>query len=623
MNTKKIYNALVGVALSALIASPILAQGTPKNRAALAAEVTSQLASGQSGGITALQVRTVLYDVIASDFNALTDFTPEPALGNPGTNGFLLSSLTNGTRSWIAPSGGGGGGLTSFTSGNATGLFTTALGGSPTTSPALTFSLSTTSANYIWAGPTLGGSGTPSYRLLVAADLPLATTGAAGAVIPDGSTVTVSSGTISVPTATSSTKGIVKPDNATITVNGSGVISVPVATNSTLGSVRPDGSTITVNGSGVISTAGSSQFIGSTLYVDQRMGSDSTGNGSVINPFASIAPAIAVIVADKANLSSTHSYAIQVGPGFYNETVAMTPYTVLMGQGSDGHSLTSIANVNNNPIWEGIGGLYFDGAFFGFVNVTIQNSFSFQPVRVINPFLFADNSFFDNWTIQCGGNGGQMTFRNCVMNDLGVTELMDLNVFIGCEFNVLSLETGNHGRSPVAQFYSCAWHNQVTNEYGIKGTAGTALDTATVYLANCRIPDEEWTGPYNVYSDISSLPNGLGGTTSSPFFVVTSPSTFTVTSPGVGITLKTSTSGGTLAINALNIITASGPTTQNLPASPILFAHCKIKNQAAGTVTVQAGSSIIYNTSGSLVSSFTLANGATQELTWDGTYWNE
>lgn len=31
--------------------------------------------------------------------------TKEASLGNPGTNGYVLSSLTNGTRSWIAPGG--------------------------------------------------------------------------------------------------------------------------------------------------------------------------------------------------------------------------------------------------------------------------------------------------------------------------------------------------------------------------------------------------------------------------------------------------------------------------------------------------------------------------------------
>jgi hypothetical protein len=38
----------------------------------------------------------------------------EPALGNPGTTGYVLSSTTGGVRSWVAP-GGGGGGAGAFT----------------------------------------------------------------------------------------------------------------------------------------------------------------------------------------------------------------------------------------------------------------------------------------------------------------------------------------------------------------------------------------------------------------------------------------------------------------------------------------------------------------------------
>ena len=41
--------------------------------------------------------------------NVLTICGAEPALGNPGTNGWVLSSTTVGVRSWIAPGGGGGG----------------------------------------------------------------------------------------------------------------------------------------------------------------------------------------------------------------------------------------------------------------------------------------------------------------------------------------------------------------------------------------------------------------------------------------------------------------------------------------------------------------------------------
>lgn len=53
------------------------------------------------------------------------------------------------------------------------------------------------SANLVYAGPTTGLPAAPSFRSLVAADLPVATGSAFGAVKPDGTTITVSGGVIS------------------------------------------------------------------------------------------------------------------------------------------------------------------------------------------------------------------------------------------------------------------------------------------------------------------------------------------------------------------------------------------------------------------------------------------
>ena len=102
-----------------------------------------------------------------------------------------------------------------------------------------------------------------------------ATTGAVGAVRPDGTTVTIAGGVISVPTATTSVLGLVKPDGVTITVaagvisavSGGGTvtavtgvapiassggttpaISIANATTGAPGAVQPDGSTVTISG---------------------------------------------------------------------------------------------------------------------------------------------------------------------------------------------------------------------------------------------------------------------------------------------------------------------------------------------------------------------------------------
>jgi hypothetical protein len=65
----------------------------------------------------------------------------------------------------------GPGTVTSFSSGNLSPLFTSSVA-SPTTTPALTFSLTNQIANTGLFGPTSGGAAAPTFRLLVKADLP-------------------------------------------------------------------------------------------------------------------------------------------------------------------------------------------------------------------------------------------------------------------------------------------------------------------------------------------------------------------------------------------------------------------------------------------------------------------
>lgn len=76
----------------------------------------------------------------------------------------LYQLLQNGTG------GGGSGSVTSFSSGNLSPLFTTSVA-TATTTPALSFALSTQNANTIFAGPTSGGAVAPTFRAMVNADL--------------------------------------------------------------------------------------------------------------------------------------------------------------------------------------------------------------------------------------------------------------------------------------------------------------------------------------------------------------------------------------------------------------------------------------------------------------------
>ncbi len=85
------------------------------------------------------------------------------------SNGYVLTSDASGNASWQPASGSGT--VTSFSSGNLSPLFTTSVATS-TTTPALSFSLNTQSANAVLAGPSSGSAAAPTFRALTVADMP-------------------------------------------------------------------------------------------------------------------------------------------------------------------------------------------------------------------------------------------------------------------------------------------------------------------------------------------------------------------------------------------------------------------------------------------------------------------
>ena len=88
-----------------------------------------------------------------------------------------VTIVASGSTIDLSVPGGGSGTVTNFSAGNLSPLFTSSVATS-TTTPALTFAQVTQAANIVFAGPSSGGSANPTFRALVAADLP------AGAVSP-------------------------------------------------------------------------------------------------------------------------------------------------------------------------------------------------------------------------------------------------------------------------------------------------------------------------------------------------------------------------------------------------------------------------------------------------------
>lgn len=126
--------------------------------------------------------------------------------------------------------GGGGGGTVTSVALTAPGFLT--VGGSPvTTSGTLTLTLATQSANTVFSGPASGGAATPTFRSLVAADLPNTAvtpgsyTHTALTVDAQGRITAASSGTVTSGTVTS----VAQTVPAFFSVSGS-----PVTTSGTL-----------------------------------------------------------------------------------------------------------------------------------------------------------------------------------------------------------------------------------------------------------------------------------------------------------------------------------------------------------------------------------------------------
>jgi hypothetical protein len=83
----------------------------------------------------------------------------------------IYDQVSSRWRAWTSFGVGGAGTVTDFSAGDLSPLFTTTEA-TTTTTPALSFSLNTHTANTVFAGPTTGSAAAPTFRSLVAADIP-------------------------------------------------------------------------------------------------------------------------------------------------------------------------------------------------------------------------------------------------------------------------------------------------------------------------------------------------------------------------------------------------------------------------------------------------------------------
>ena len=175
--------AIVAGLLAAALAHPLPAQTTPNLGLATPPTYSNPNTWGVILNNNFTIIDTWSQTLVANNLSSIQTLSGPLALPSlNATSGFQYQGAAplnhclvgNGTYyidSASCGSGGGSGTVTSFSAAALSPLFTTSVA-TATTTPALTFALSTASQNFVFAGPATGGTGAPTYRLLTLADIP-------------------------------------------------------------------------------------------------------------------------------------------------------------------------------------------------------------------------------------------------------------------------------------------------------------------------------------------------------------------------------------------------------------------------------------------------------------------
>ena len=483
----------------------------------------------------------------------------------PGTSTQVLTT-TGGVAVWATPSGGGS--VTSFSSGNLSPLFTTSVA-TATTTPALTFTLTNQNANIVYAGPSSGSAAAPTFRSLVALDIP-----------------SLAASYIQNQTSTQS--------SASFHIDGSGVV----------GTTFNAGNTNSVSGTNSMAMGSHNKSSGTSSIAlglnngatnqgavalgeqDTTSGGDAFAAGFLAKSTANYAVALGDQVtasgANSVSIGESNTASVQGAFALGMSAVDTNTDGFVWGDGSR----TTASTANYQFMARATGGLiYYDdtslipalaisGGVASLDNKTISNTSGFLLPAAINPgtntYVLTTTGGVAVWAAPSGGGGsGTVT---------SVAETVP---------SILSISG-----SPITTSGTLAvtLATETANTVFAGATSGGAATPTFRALVSADIPNNTATNPTTTTGDIIYASNTatpatlarLGIGTSAQFLIGgTTPSwSNTLTNSAIGTTV-------TIALGSQNTTAATSGTTQQWPGWYDNLGYAWKSNATAASQSVE------------------------------------
>ena len=266
-----------------------------------------------------------------------------------GTNVTITGSGTSGSPYVINSTGGGGGSGTvtsvSFTDGSTNAIYTVT--GSPiTTSGTITNTLKTQTANTVFAGPSTGAAAQPTFRALVAADVPTLnqnTTGTAANVtgtvaIGNGGTgQTTQQAALNALAATVTSGSYLRGNGTNVVMSAIQAADVPTLNQNTTGTASNVTGTVAILNGGTGQTTQQNAI--NALAGGTTSGSYLRGNGTNITLSAIQAADVPTLNQNTTGTAANVTGTVAIGNGGTGQTTQQAAINALAGAVTSGSYL--------------------------------------------------------------------------------------------------------------------------------------------------------------------------------------------------------------------------------------------------------------------------------------------